>query len=122
MSAISPSAPRPVDDRHQLKSSVARLVEWRPVENNPSLVGRATVRFAGGWTVSSIPIFRRADGSLSARVPSSPIIGPDGTHLRGDDGKKKYAAIISFEGKEAKARWDSAVLAALHDAGIGGAP
>ena len=100
-----------------------RLVEWRPIDNNPSLAGRCTITFSGGWTVSAIPIFWRKDGALSPGVPSTPILAADGTHARDDAGKKRYLAVITFENKEARARWDGAVLGALAAAGItGGVP
>jgi hypothetical protein len=116
MSAITVIAPRPVDHH---KTSVARLVEWRPVDANPSLVGRCTITFPGGWTVNSIPIFRRKDGTLSVGAPSTPVLASDGTHARDENGKKRYLPIITFENKEARQRWEAIVLAVLADAGIG---
>jgi hypothetical protein len=95
-----------------------RLVQWTPVDNNPSLIGRATIVFAGGWIVSAIPIFRRADGSLSAGAPSSAQLDADG-HIKVRDGKRQYVSVISFETAEAKARWGRMVLGALAEAGIG---
>jgi len=106
---------------HPTTTSGARLVEWRPSGDSASaLAGRCTVTFSGGWTVSHIPIFRRDDGTLSPGVPSVPILGPDGTHARGDDGKRRYAPVISFENREARTRWNSAITGALNGAGIGG--
>jgi hypothetical protein len=102
---------------------VARLIRWDPADGNPSLVGRATIAFSGGWIVNSIPVFRRTDGSLSAGPPSIPIVGTDGVHQRdADSGKKRYAAVITFADADAKRRWDRTVVTALADAGIGGAP
>jgi hypothetical protein len=68
--------------------------------------------------VHSIPIFRRADGDLSAGTPSVPLMGADGTHLRGADGKKRYVPIVTFENEDARSRWNAAILAALADGGI----
>ncbi len=51
---------------------ICRLVQWAPFKNNPSLIGRATIAFAGGWIVVGIPIFRSKDG-LSVGVPAFPI-------------------------------------------------
>jgi hypothetical protein len=95
-----------------------RLLQWTPVENNPSLIGRATIAFAGGWVVVGIPIFRRAGGSLSAGVPNSAQLDAEG-RVKVRDGKRQYTSILTFETAEAKARWQRAVLAALSDAGIG---
>ena len=94
------------------------LVEWRPTAGDSALIGRCTIRFAGGWTVAFIPIFRSQDGSLSAGVPSMPQLGSDGTHMRDQNGKKKYAPIISFADQDARARWNAAVLSALNAGGI----
>jgi hypothetical protein len=95
-----------------------RLVQWAPVDNNPSLIGRATIAFAGGWVVVGIPIFRRANGSLSVGVPSSAQLDAEG-RIKVRDGKRQYTPILTFESAEAKARWQRMVLGALADAGIG---
>jgi hypothetical protein len=101
---------------------IARLVDWRPVADNPSLLGRATVVFSGGWGAPGIPVFRRADGSLSVGPPSYPIVGQDGVQQRDDAGKRQYTAALFFADAAARKRWNDLVLAALADAGIGGAP
>jgi hypothetical protein len=95
-----------------------RLVDWKPVDGNPSLAGRATIAFAGGWIVGSIPVFRRGDGSLSAGAPSMPLLDANGQHMRDEAGKKRYAAIITFTDRDARGRWERAVLGALRDGGI----
>jgi hypothetical protein len=102
----------------QRAERACRLVQWSRVDNNPSLIGRATIVFAGGWIVSAIPIFRRADGSLSAGVPSSAQLDADG-RIKVRDGKRQYTPILTFESAEAKARWQRMVLGALAAAGIG---
>jgi hypothetical protein len=95
-----------------------RLVQWTPVDNNPSLIGRATIAFVGGWVVGGIPVFRRADGSLSAGVPNSAQLDAEG-RIKVRDGKRQYASILTFETAEAKARWGRMVLGALAEAGVG---
>lgn len=95
-----------------------RLLEWKPVNDNVSLVGRCTVCFSGGWIVSGVPIFRRADGSLSPGTPSVPLLDANGLQLRDEHGKRAYAAIIKFESREARDRWDDAILTALRDGGV----
>jgi hypothetical protein len=100
-------------------SSACRLVRWQPAVNNSSaLLGWVTVAFPGGWQVHSIPVFRTRDGGVSAGTPSVPIMGPDGAQLRGEDGRKRYAQVITFETSEAKARWSVAVCGALNEGGI----
>jgi hypothetical protein len=110
-----PAIPRQRGER------VARVLNWQPVDGNPSLIGKATVTFAGGWTVPSIPIFKRADGSLSAGTPSYPVVGPDGVQQRDEAGKRQYTAALFFTDNQGRRRWSELVLAALADAGITGA-
>lgn len=100
---------------------LCRLVTWTPAPASGRLVGWATVSFSGGWRVASIPIFR-AEGALSAGVPSIPMTGHDGSPLRDADGRRRYTQIITFETAEARTRWSTAVLSALREAGVGGAP
>ena len=49
---------------HQQPSErIARLVEWKPTTGQSSaLIGKATICFAGGWTISGIPVFQGAGG------------------------------------------------------------
>jgi len=101
----------------QRTERACRLMQWTPVDNNPSLIGRATIAFAGGWVVAGIPIFRRADGSISPGVPSTAQLDAEG-RIKVRDGKRQYASILTFETVEAKARWQRMVLGALIDAGI----
>jgi hypothetical protein len=104
-----------------LMSNRRELRDWRPwSQPNNSLIGHATIAFTGGWTVSSIPIFRRADGSLSAGVPNAAQLDGEG-RVKLRDGKRVYTAVITFADADARSRWNRAVLGALADAGIGGA-
>jgi hypothetical protein len=96
----------------------ARLVDYRPWPlPNPSLIGHATVDF-NGWIVAKIPVFRRADGSLSIGGPNAPEIDSKGRARLRDDGKPAYFAIVSFAGADARERWQRVVLTALADAGV----
>jgi hypothetical protein len=102
------------------RERIARMLEWRPAAGNSSLLGKATIRFNGGWIVAGVPIFRQADGSLSAGTPDAPLIGPNGAQLIDDAGKRRYGKVISFEGSEARRRWNDAVVDAVTAAGITG--
>ena len=96
-----------------------RLVTWTPWPfENPSLIGHCAVSFTGGWRVHEIPVFRRADGSLSVGVPNLAQIDREGRIKLLPNGKRDYRAALSFETNEAKARWSRMVLGALIDAGI----
>jgi hypothetical protein len=68
-----------------------------------NLIGHCVVAFGGGWVVHGIPVFRRADGSLSVGVPNA-------------------AQLLSFETTEARERWRRMVLGALAASGIVFAP
>jgi len=95
-----------------------RLTDWKPwPQANPSLIGHATVAFNSGWTINSIPIFRRGDGSFSAGPPSMPQIGPDGRQKTDASGKKVYAPVMSFD-VPGRALWNAAIIGALAAAGI----
>src|SRR5690242_4993783 len=93
---------------------IARLVEWKPWNGSASLIGHCSVAFAGGWVVHKVPVFRTKDGGLAAGTPSAAQIGTVKTK---PDGGRSYENIISFQGPEARERWQSAVLTALADAG-----
>jgi hypothetical protein len=96
-----------------------RLIEWKPWPvPSPSLIGHATVSFSG-WTVRSIPVFRRGDGSLSVGTPSAAEIDSEG-RIKQRDGKRQYLAVISFDTAEARERWQRSILAALAAAGVSG--
>lgn len=100
----------------------ARLVKYEPWPlPNPALIGHCAIAFAGGWTVHDIPVFRTAGGGLSAGVPSIPHLDRDGRVKLKPDGKRDYSALLGFETKAARERWQRLVLGALVDAGIGGA-
>jgi len=97
-----------------------RLVQWTPWPfPNPSLLGHCAVTFAGGWCVHQIPVFRRADGSLSVGVPNTAQLDADG-RVKQRDGKRQYTAVLSFESAEGRERWQRMILVALTEAGIGG--
>jgi hypothetical protein len=106
----------------QRADRTCRLVEWKPWPfDNPSLIGHASVAFAGGWVVHAIPVFRTKDG-ISVGVPSIAQLDRDGCIKLGADGKRAYTAALSFETREARERWQRLVLGALAAAGIGGEP
>jgi hypothetical protein len=99
-----------------------RLIEWRPwAQPNNSLLGHCAVAFAGGWVVHAIPVFRRADGSLSVGVPNAAQLDTEG-RIKQRDGKRDYKNILTFETTEARERWRHLVLGALAAGGITGAP
>jgi hypothetical protein len=96
-----------------------RLIRWTPWPfPNNSLIGHATVSFAGGWQVHKIPVFKKADGSLSVGTPSAAELDSEG-RVRLRENKKVYSAVITFETNDARNRWQHLILAALAAAGVG---
>jgi hypothetical protein len=99
-----------------------RLVAWKPWPfPNNSLIGHCAVAFAGGWVVHDIPVFRRADDTLSVGVPNTAQLDGEG-RIKLKDGKRQYTSVLSFETAEGRARWKRLVLGALAAGGITGAP
>jgi hypothetical protein len=92
-----------------------RVLHFAPwPSSNQSLHGHADIEFAGGWRIGAIPIFRRADGSLTAGVPSVPELDSEGRVRLDNDGKRRFAH------SDARHRWRRMIAAALADAGIRG--
>jgi len=105
---------------HRAESG-CRLLEWKPWPfPNPSLLGHCSIAFSGGWVVSKIPVFRKADGSLSVGTPDAADVDRDGQIRKKPDGKASYHRVISFETAEARERWQRMIQTALADAGVGG--
>jgi hypothetical protein len=96
-----------------------RLIEWKPWPfENPSLIGHCSIAFVGGWVVNKIPVFRKADGSLSVGAPDAADVDGDGRIKLKPDGKKSYWKVITFETTEARERWQRMIQAALAEAGV----
>jgi len=103
--------------------SSCRLIELKPWPfENPSLLGHCSIAFAGGWQVHRIPVFRKADGSLSVGTPDAADVDRDGHIKLKPDGKKSYGKVVTFETTTAKARWSRMVLGALAEAGVAAQP
>jgi hypothetical protein len=110
MSAVIQAPPR--------AERVCRLVGWQPWPGtNSSLIGHATISFSG-WVVHRVPVFRKADRTLSVGTPSAPEIDAEG-RIKTRDGKRQYWPVITLENNESRERWQRSVLAALAAGGIG---
>ena len=97
-------------------------MEWKPwSQSTSSLIGHCAVAFTGGWVVHGIPVFRRADGTLSVGVPNAAQLDAEG-RIKQRDGKRDYKSILTFETTEARERWQRLVLGALAAGGITGTP
>jgi hypothetical protein len=88
--------------------------EARFCRRRPDLLSQWERDFIAG----TIPVFRRADGTLSVGVPSAPQLDREGRVKLKPDGKREYKASVSFETPEGRDRWQRLVLGALADAGV----
>jgi hypothetical protein len=80
---------------------IARLVAWKPTTSQSGgLIGKATICFAGGWTIAAIPVFQGA-GGLSVGTPDAPLVDRDGVQLRDENNKRRYGKIVLFATPEA---------------------
>jgi hypothetical protein len=89
----------------------AKLIGWRAYHKN-TLRGFASVRFASGVEVHEIAV-HIASGRAWASPPGRPWIDASGAVVRGDDGKIKYQALITFASHGVRSRWSRAVLDAV---------
>jgi hypothetical protein len=115
------TAPTDVAVQAPRAERVCRLLEWRPWPfPNPSLLGHCSVSFSGGWCVHRVPVFKRADGTISVSTPEAADVDREGRAKLKPDGKRSYTKIITFETASARERWQQSILAALAAAGISG--
>jgi hypothetical protein len=67
-----------------------------------------------------VPVFKRADGTISVSTPEAADVDREGRAKLKPDGKRSYTKIITFETASARERWQQSILAALAAAGISG--
>jgi hypothetical protein len=89
-----------------------RVQEFRTLRRN-SLRGFATVQFASGMTIAEIAIHQLGSGVWAA-PPGRPIIR-DGAVLRADDGKVRYAPIVTFMNHGTRSSWSRQVITAVRE-------
>jgi hypothetical protein len=87
-------------------------IEWRPCERN-TLRGFAKIKIpAWSLVIDGVAIHKR-DERQWAQLPSRPQIDKDGTVLREDDGKVKYAKIMEIDDKAKAWAFSDEVVAAV---------
>ena len=96
-----------IHDRAQAPLSSERLVviclDWRECNRN-TLKGFAKIKIpAWGLILDGIAVHEKEDRSW-AQLPARPQLDKEGTVLREDDGKIKYAKIMEFDDK--RKSWD----------------
>src|SRR6516165_5882284 len=81
---------------------IVKCLEWRPCERN-TLRGFAKIEVPAWSLIMDGVAVHPKEGRQWAQLPSRPQIDKEGTVLRDDDGKVKYAKILEFADK--KAAW-----------------
>jgi hypothetical protein len=107
---ISPKNPA-LGDRSASVAPGVTILEWRPLRKN-SLLGFAKIQLPSGMVVSDVTVLASERGPW-ASPPSKPMISRDGAVLKDDNGKIKYAPVISFASKTLRDRFSHAVIEAL---------
>jgi len=87
------------------------LVDWKPIVKG-SLRGFAKVRLGRALLINDVPVLS-SNGRAWAGMPGKPLLGADGTGLRDDKGKQRYAPVLEWTSRESSDRWSAAVVAAI---------
>ncbi len=87
------------------------ITDWKPVARN-SLRGFFTATMPSGIVFHEISA-HVSNGKRWASPASKPMVGKDGTALKDENGKIKYAPLVSFSDKSVRDKWSDAVCAAL---------
>lgn len=90
------------------------ILSWRPLVRN-TLRGFVSIRLGASLKISDITVHRHENGRRWASFPSKPVILPDGTAKRGDNGKALYVPILEWANKEAADRFSESVISALEN-------
>lgn len=88
------------------------IIAWRPLVRN-TLRGFATIRLGATLKINDVTVHRHENGKCWASFPSKPIVLPDGTAKRGDNGKAMYVPILEWDNKASADRFSESVIEAL---------
>ena len=95
--------------------------DWRPVEKN-TLRGFVTLRLAPSGLILRECALHQKEEKRWVSLPGKPQLDGEGKHRTDPaSGKKLWAPIVEIAGKDERARFQRAALAAI-DALIGGEP
>jgi hypothetical protein len=99
--------------------------DWKPRQSG-TLRGFCTAQLPSGMVLHEVAIHTR-NGSWWASPASKPMLSREGTVLRDEAGKVRYAPIVSFDSKQTRDRLSQGVVNALRQAhpevfAEGGAP
>lgn len=85
---------------------------WRPLEKN-TLRGFCTLRLVStGLEIVDCSVHEK-NGRRWVGLPAKPMLDRDGNVLRGDDGRVRYAKILSWSSREVGDKFSEAALAAI---------
>jgi hypothetical protein len=102
------------DIHYQVQDQVI-CIDWRPCNKN-TLRGFAKITVPR-WHLSMDGVaIHEKDGRQWAQLPARPQVDKDGTVLRDETGKIKYARILEFTDKETGWKFSDAVVAAVKKA------
>lgn len=88
------------------------IIAWRALNRN-TLRGFATIKLGASLKINDVTIHRHENGQTWASFPSKPVLMPDGTAKKGDNGKPMYIPILEWDSKAARDRFSESVIAAL---------
>ena len=91
---------------------------WKPLRRN-SLRGFVSIRLGAALKINDVAVHRHESGKCWAALPSKPVILPDGTVKKGDNGKAVYVPILEWADKPASDRFSASVIAALEETNPG---
>lgn len=97
------------------KQMPVEILGWKPLVRN-TLRGFVSIRLGAELKISDVTIHRHENGKCWASFPSKPVMLPDGTSKKGDNGKAIYSPILEWTSKAAGDRFSESVIAALERA------
>lgn len=90
------------------------ILSWRPLVRN-TLRGFVSIRLGAAMKIHDITVHRHENGRCWASFPSKPVLLPDGTAKKGDNGKALYVPILEWDSKASADRFSNSVLSALEN-------
>jgi hypothetical protein len=94
--------------------SAVTISDWKPRQSG-TLRGFCTAHLPSGMILHEVGIHTR-NGSWWAAPTSKPMLSREGTALRDESDKIRYAPIVSFNTKQTRDRLSHAVVDALRRA------
>ena len=85
--------------------------DWKPLQRN-SLQGFFTLHMASGLVLHECS-FHQKDGKSWVGLPGKPQVTSEGKHRTDQNGKRLYTPVVEIPDKEARARFQTAALAAV---------